>query len=410
MPPERSAATVGAQRVLVLAPQPFYEDRGTPIALMHVLSAMSRMGVAADVATFPIGADVQLPGVRIMRAGPSFGIVHVPIGLSLRKLLFDVSLALKAWRQSHREHYTAIYASEEAILAAILLGRRFGLPVIYDMQSSMPEQLKVHPLFRSRAAQDWLRRWERWFVRKASVIACSAGLEEHVRSLDPRARLESWRYPGDFARLPDELAGTMRASLAIPDSASVVFYGGTFEHYQGIEELLDAIPRVLQHMPRTVFVLAGASPDEATARAMAALPMESLRIVGKLPRERALQCLAMADIVVSARRAGRNLPLKIIDYMAAGKAIVATDHPAHRIALDESRAVLVAGQSQSIADGILGLLLDRSRAACLGAAAQRYAADVYGRKEFELQVARLLQMATARSSPTLPASSVAEDV
>lgn len=383
--------------VLVLAPQPFYEDRGTPIALMHVLSAMSRLGILVDVVTFPVGAEVHLPGLRIIRAGPSFGIKRVPIGLSTTKLVFDVALTIQAWRQLRRQTYSAIYASEEAILPAILLGRRSGVPVIYDMQSSLPEQLMVHRLLRNSAAQFWLHGWERWFVRKSAVIACSAGLEEHVLSIDDGATLEGWRYPGVVpSQSPAEIA-QLRRDLMIPTDAPVIFYGGTFEHYQGINELLEAIPQVLVRIPNAVFVLAGTSRDEATARAAATIPERSIRFVGRLPRVTALAYLALADIVVSARRAGRNLPLKIIDYMAAGKAIVATDHPAHRIALDETRALLVEPQSPAIASGVLELLLDRSRAARLGAAARAFADDVYGRQEFELQVSRILDCAIRRS-------------
>lgn len=383
----------------MLAPQPFYQDRGTPIALMHVLQAMSRLCILADVVTFPVGADVAPPGVRILRGGPSFGIRSVPIGLSLRKLLFDVGLTLRAWRQLHSEPYAAVYASEEAILPAILLGRSRGLPVIYDMQSSLPEQLAASRLLGNRAAQHLLRRWERWCVRSVTAIACSAGLEQIVGAVEGHAPVDPWRYPGPAAGHSATELAELRRGLAIDDAAPIVFYGGSFGHYQGIEDLFEAIPAVLAQVPEAIFVLAGKLPEQPLAAAAASIPGRSLRLAGALPRDRALACLALADVVVSTRRSGRNLPLKIIDYLAAGKAIVATDHPAHRAALDESRALLVAPQPGAIADGIVTLLRDREQAATLAEAARQHAVTTFGTREFEDQVLRLLRRATGRALP-----------
>src|SRR5699024_9774341 len=85
----------------------------------------------------------------------------------------------------------------------------------------------------------------------------------------------------------------------------------------------------------------------------------SLRVVKRQPRERIPAYLAMADVVVSPRAYGDNLPLKIFDYLSAGKPIVATDIPAHRSVLDEDRALLTGLWSPDLARGIVRLLQDR---------------------------------------------------
>ena len=76
---------IGPRRILVVAPQPFYEDRGTPIALRQVLQAASELGYRVDLLTFPVGSDVDLPGLTTIRAGNPLGVRSVPVGLSLRK-------------------------------------------------------------------------------------------------------------------------------------------------------------------------------------------------------------------------------------------------------------------------------------------------------------------------------------
>jgi len=104
--------------------------------------------------------------------------------------------------------------------------------------------------------------------------------------------------------------------------------------------------------------------------------------VERQPRETMASYLAMADVLVSPRAYGGNLPLKVFDYLAAGRPIVATDIPTHRTVLAEDRAVLVAPRTDAIAEGILSVLADPERAQRLGTAARRYAQTHLGWNRF----------------------------
>jgi len=108
----------------------------------------------------------------------------------------------------------------------------------------------------------------------------------------------------------------------------------------------------------------------------------ALRIVDRQPRAEMAAYLALADVLVSPRAYGGNLPLKVFDYLAAGRPIVATDIPTHRTVLAEDRAVLVAPQTEALAAGILAVLGDPARAQRLAAAARRYAQTHLGWSRF----------------------------
>ena len=101
--------------------------------------------------------------------------------------------------------------------------------------------------------------------------------------------------------------------------------------------------------------------------------------------------LALADLVVSPRLGGHNLPLKIFDYMAAGRPIVATDHPTHRKVLDEERAILVPPTSGAFAEAIIHLLRNTETAKRLGAAARAYAEGRFGSTAFQRAVAEIYE-------------------
>jgi glycosyltransferase involved in cell wall biosynthesis len=165
----------------------------------------------------------------------------------------------------------------------------------------------------------------------------------------------------------------------------VVLYSGSFEAYHGLSELIAAIPAVRARIPDVTFVLVGADRANglvAHSRAEPLVALGALRIVDRQPRAEMAAYLALADVLVSPRAYGGNLPLKVFDYLAAGRPIVATDIPTHRTVLSEDRAVLVAPETEALAQGILAVLGDPARAEGLAAAARRYAQTHLGWSRF----------------------------
>jgi glycosyltransferase involved in cell wall biosynthesis len=311
-----------------------------------------------------------------------FRVRRVPVGLSIAKLLLDASLVTGlARRLASDDGYACIHAVEEAAFPAVVLGRRFGIPVIYDMQSSLPEQLARHLAFRNPLAQKVLRRLEKWLLRRADSVVSSSGLAARVRALAPTANLREWQYAGALPPATVDEAEALRAELGIAPGRPVVVYCGTFEPYQGLPELLTAIPLVKAEVPDVTFILVGASESGGTSvsRSHAGLVREgTLRVVKRQPREGIPAFLALADVLVSPRAYGDNLPLKIFDYLNAGKPIVATDIPAHRAVLSEDRAVLTGLWSPDLARGIVRLLRDRELAERLARAGKEYAQEKLG--------------------------------
>jgi glycosyltransferase involved in cell wall biosynthesis len=362
----------------------------------QLLKALSQLSYEVDLLTYPMGRDVDIPGVRCLRTANPLGIRRVPIGFSLRKILFDVLLLPELARRLATRQYVCVHAVEEAAFLAVLLGRHFDVPVIYDMQSSLPEQLAKYRAFRLPFMQAALLRCERWLLRRADSVVSSSGLARLVREQVPKARLREWEYSSPLPLVGAAEATALRAELGIGPERPVVLYSGTFESYQGLPELMAAIPHVLAEVPEATFVLVGATEPSgggggtSVERGHVALVRAgSLRVVKRQPRERIPAYLAMADVVVSPRAYGDNLPLKVFDYMAAGKPIVATDIAAHRSVLNEERALLTGVWSPDLARGIVRLLRDRDLASRLGAAAQAYSKERFGWFSFVRSVSEL---------------------
>ena len=363
-------------RILVVAPQPFYEDRGTPIALRNVLEAASQLGYEVDLLTFSVGEAVQLPGLRIFRAGTWLPIREVPIGFSVRKVILDFCLFPAFLDRIRREKYELVYTLEEAAFLVLLLRRWHKLPLIYDMQSSLPEQLKDHPVLGRSGFQRMLKYFERYVFRNAERVVCSAGLQKYVLSIEPAADVREWPFPGEPREIPADNPERLRKELGIDPGSGVVLYTGNFEPYQGVERLLDAALNVVAEVPGTIFVLVGDhSPSRLSlSEAIDRLRKQgALRLIPRQPRSEISRFLAMADVVVSPRDDIGNVGIKIFEYLAAGKPIVATDTQAHRTVLDEDRAILVDLSPEAMGSAIVLLLRDRIAGKRLGESARSYA-------------------------------------
>ena len=381
----RAVAKSGARRILVVAPQPFYEDRGTPIAVRQVLQALGELGRPVDLLTFPIGTEVHIPGLRVFRSGNPFGYQQVPIGLSIRKVVLDIPLTWALHRLVSRGRYTCIHAVEEAAFPAALLARHHRIPLLYDMQSSLAEQLaRLSPLGLP-PTRALLNALERWLLRHSSLVVTSAGLAARARTMAPEVPVREWHFASAPTDSTPYSVQAVRQELGLPVGAPVVLYSGSFEAYQGLDELIAAIPAVRQRVPNVTFVLVGADRANglvAHNNAGELVTSGTLRIVDRRPRAAMASYLALADVLVSPRAYGGNLPLKIFDYLAAGRPIVATDIPTHRTVLAEDRAVLVDPRTEALAEGILSVLDDPVRAARLGDAARHYAHKHLGWNRF----------------------------
>jgi glycosyltransferase involved in cell wall biosynthesis len=343
-----------------------------------------------DLLTYPIGMDVEIPGLRILRSGNPFNFESVPIGLSLRKIVLDLPLTLALRTRLARERYTCVHAVEEAAFPAAIYARQHGIPLLYDMQSSLAEQLsRIGPL-KLRPARRALEAIERWLLLQSDVVVTSAGLAPRVRRIVPEATVREWHFPSAPAGADAGEVARLRQSLGIVPQGRVVLYSGTFEAYQGLPELIAAIPLVREQVPDVTFVFVGGEgTDSELATAVPHVESGALRVLPRQPRHEMPAFLAMADVLVSARAYGGNLPLKIFDYLAASRPIVATDIPTHRTVLTEERAVLVAPHTDALAAGIVSLLGDPVRAARLAAAARQYAKTHLGWGRFVEAISEL---------------------
>ena len=396
----------------MIAPEPFFEPRGTPFSEFHRIRALTALGHQIDLVTYPFGQSVSMPGLRLFRSlRPPF-VRQVGIGPSLAKIPLDALLAVTAFRRAVYGRYDAIHSHEEGGLIGAVLAALLRLPHLYDMHSSLPQQLTNFAFSRSRLVTRAFLAIERFMIRRSRVvIVICPSLEDTVRGIDPHARtvlIENAPGSADEAATPAE-AAAIRRSLGLADAAPVVLYTGTFEAYQGLDLLFDAMAIVGRARPDARLVLAGGRPEQVTrARELAqAAGIEAITLfAGERPAPEIPAFLLAADVLVSPRSRGTNTPLKIYQYLRSGKPIVATRLLTHTQVLSDQTAILTGVAPQEFADGVLAGLNDRARAAAVGRAARDLAETKYS---YQAYLERTRQ-ACAALMPPQPAVAPVKDV
>ncbi len=386
--------------ILVIAPQPFFQDRGTPIAVRLLVEELARLGHKVHLLVFHEGEEVELAGVQVHRIAALPGVKNIPPSFSWKKLLCDVFLFFKAVALFRHHRFDVIHAVEESAFMAMVLKKAFGVPYIYDMDSSLALQLadKFALLRRIRPLLDFC---ERQAVRASSgVVAVCRSLEEIAVAYAPDkpvVRLE------DISLLDEGASSSEILRERYGISGPIMLYVGNLEGYQGIDLLLEGFHLARERGCEGNLVIIGGT--EVTI-AYYRQKTEELRIgdrtffAGPRPVTLLGHFLAQADILLSPRIQGNNTPMKLYSYLDSGKVVLATDLPTHTQVLTDDYACLVQPTRENMAAGMVELLSDPERCRELGERGRNVARENYSIEAFR----RKLSTFYDEISASLPAA------
>jgi glycosyltransferase involved in cell wall biosynthesis len=373
-------------RILLVAPQPFYQERGTPIAVRMLVEVLCGQGHAVDLLTYHEGADLDIDGLNILRTPALPGLRHVPIGISWKKLVCDLLISGRLLSLVMTRRYDVIHAVEEAVFPAILLRSSSHARVVYDMDSMLGEQL-VSKWKMLRPVQRALHAIERAVIRRAdAVFAVCGDLARHVTRDAPGVPV----FLIEDVALPAQQHGGSSEPLRelLDIKGPLALHVGNLQRYQGVEQLVRAMAELPQAFDLTLVLIGGADSDIARLRALVCKLHQEERVylLGPRPLSQLAGFLAQADILVSPRSHGSNTPMKVYSYMNSGNAILATRIRSHTQVLDDHCALLVESNPQALAKGLVTLAADENLRARLGAAARRRAGERYSVEAFREKV------------------------
>lgn len=402
----RASAPSTGPRVLVISPQPFFTPRGTPFSVYYRTLVMAQMGARVDLLTYGIGADVDIPGVRLVRIPRVPGISAVAVGPSFKKLLLDVLMILWTIGLLVRRRPDVVHAHEESVFWCRWLKPLFGFRLIYDMHSSLPQQLSNFKFSESKALIGIFKRLEDSALKASDAViticpdlrdyALGVGVPEQRHFLIENSIFEDVRLKGQQPGTASASAANVNADAAAIDfTRPTIVYAGTFEAYQGIDIVVRGFAQVLREIPDAQLVLAGGTEQQvAEIRALRdSLGLTASCIMtGRVSKGEAMRFTREATVLVSPRIHGTNTPLKIYEQLASGRALVATRIWSHTQVLTEEVCVLVEPQPEDLARGLVRLLRDPALRQRLAANAQALYEREYARPIYERKIRALLEL------------------
>lgn len=381
---EATYDTIMKKKVLFMNSQPFFQWRGSPIRVGFDVLALAQLGYDVDFLTLPLGERKPVEGVNIIRVPNLFLARNIAIGPSFLKACFDVLILFKGLALMLRRKYAVIHCVEDTGPIGVLLAALTGADLVFEKHSD-PVSYNKGAI---RNAIMWLySKVEAFSARRADAVICTGpGLVRQVQQLRTgKPVYHIFDIPSSLVQADPARTAAARGKLVrVPDEV-VVTYVGSFAVYQGVDLLFEAMPHVVAQCPNARFVVIGGSPAEVEARTgwLRQRGIEAnVTWTGKIPPDELADYLAASDILLSPRLSGVNTPLKVLDYLKAGKAIVATDTESNRLLLDQDTAVMVAADPESFAAGIIALIRDPGLRARMGEGGAKLIRETYNFAEF----------------------------
>lgn len=372
-------------RVLFLAPQPFFSERGTPIAVFLAVSTIaSRSNTSVDLLTLKGSRSINLPNVHHHTIELPKFIGEISPGISLKKIFADFLFLFATLRMIlSQPRYDLIHAVEEAGFIAWLLFKLFKIPYVYDMDSQLSTQVceKWRWLSPIGKVLGWL---EGLVIRSACAVVavCPALVKVAKAGGASRNLLLQDVSLLDQPHLFEEISNQQLSNLNLRNSCKIssehvlVLYVGNLEVYQGVDLLLDSMERLRESHTLAHLAIIGGSSSQIKKYQSKIDRMgisNQVSFLGPYPLGYLSQLLVQADIVASPRIEGVNTPMKIYSYLDCGRALIATRLETHTQVLNDQIAYLVDPDVNSFSKGLAVLVEDTALREKLSSSAKLFA-------------------------------------
>jgi glycosyltransferase involved in cell wall biosynthesis len=285
-----------------------------------------------------------------------------------------------------RKKFDIVHTVEEAGAIGCVLTRLFGGRHVFEKHSD-PVSHRGGML--KNAVLSLYDRVETVVIRRAdAVIATGPGLRGQALQKSPESIVHAVSdIPSSLEEAKTDAVQKTRNAILQNGDEILVLYVGSFAAYQGIDLMFETAVRVIERCPRTRFVIIGGSDAEIGSRKkwLSGKHIRShVTFTGKIPPDSLPEYLKAADILLSPRLHGVNTPLKLLDYLKSGRAIVAVDSEANRQILDDRSAVFAKPDVEAFAHSLCRVIEDAPLRDSLGKAARacyerRYTFEVFMR-------------------------------
>lgn len=351
-------------KILMIAPEPFFQPRGTPFSEYYRIQTLCALGHQVDLITYPIGEDKNIPGLTITRCYNPLRFKNIKTGPSVKKIILDFFLFWKAFLKIFKGKYHLIHTHEEANIMGVAISvihricRFRRLPHLYDMHSSLVQQMDNFKVT-SIPVLKWMVKvffyiaeWISLKHARSVIVICRTLFDLAQKHTSAKKLTMIENFMDDPPEHPDPVKQAQVKSEIAANGRKVILYAGTLEVYQGIAMLMDSLALLDDSF---LLALAGGTPEQVKKfREEARNKGLENRIVftGQKKPEDIPYYMREAHVLVSPRCKGTNIPLKIYSFLRSGLPVVATNILSHTQTLTPEIAILTEPCAEAFAQGI----------------------------------------------------------
>jgi PEP-CTERM/exosortase A-associated glycosyltransferase len=292
-----------------------------------------------------------------------------PVGLRELREVARLAEAIERVAQDWRPDVLHAHSPALCGLAALRAGRKLGIPVVYEIRAFWEDAAVGNGTGRAGSLKYRLTRAmeNRVVGEAAAVFTICNGLRDDLiaRGFDG-GRIGISPNGVDLSLFGDPPArdDALAAELGIPAGAPVIGFIGSFYDYEGLDDLIAAMPRLRQRHSDARLLLVGGGPMDAALRAQAAASpvADAIVFTGRVPHSEVERYYSLIDILAYPRKASRLTdlvtPLKPLEAMAQGRIVAASDVGGHRELIDdgETGTLFAPDNPAACADALADLI------------------------------------------------------
>ncbi|MBI1871712.1 MAG: glycosyltransferase family 4 protein [Chlamydiae bacterium] len=357
-------------KILMIAPTPFFADRGCHVRIYEEIKALQSLGAKITLCTYSLGRDIK--GLDIRRSSKIPWYHKLEAGPSWHKFYLDLFLYWKAKKILKKEHHDLIHAHlHEGVLIANRLKKKFGIPVVGDFQGSLTDEIKSHGFTKNPFLLKSFSFSEQRINQMPDFsILSSFQLQEKFQQ---ESKIQSKIFSGQTSVISDALPPSpaspspfflckLKEKLGIPKNAQVITYLGLLNTYQGIDLLMEMMPKIIQKIEKVHFLIMGYPNEKKYEKICYEKNLQNhVTWTGRISYEEITHYLALGDIAISPKISQTEGNGKLMNYMAMGLPTVVFDTGVNREILGELGVYAAFPDSDDFCNKVVDLLKDSPR-------------------------------------------------
>jgi 1,2-diacylglycerol 3-alpha-glucosyltransferase len=393
--------------IAMVAACPFPANHGSPASIKEMSETLLQRGHKVHIVTYPYGQDLPIDHLIIHRASNWGWTRNVKVGPSFQKPLIDLLLLLLLCRVIRKERIQLIHAHNyEGALIGILAKWIMGVPLLYNAVNTMSDELPgyrfIQPAFLARWVARILDRTVPRFPNHITAVS-----QELVRFLREQ------NVPGErISLLP---AGVKPSMFLNADSQNlrkhysigtrpVIMYTGTLDSFQKIDYLLRAFSVVMREEASALLMVVNNIVETPLLKKHQSLAQtlgisKNVVWIGPHLLDDLPHYLAMATVTVVPRPDCPGHPVKLLNYMAAGKPIVSFSGSAKGLSHGYDALIVPDHDWEEMGRAVVELLRNPSLAAQLGENARKTVKEQFDWQELCKKLELIYEGLTVKMGP-----------